>query len=70
MIRAIAELCPELEYRLISALKMAASMCHSDRIEVKEKVDQCGETITIGYNMLCLTVEKLPGMGWGNWLAG
>ena len=62
MIRAIAELCPELEYRLISALKMAASMCHSDRIEVKEKVDQCGETITIGYNMLCLTVEKLPGM--------
>jgi hypothetical protein len=61
VIRAIAELCPwpELEYRLISTLGMASSMCHSERIEVQEKVDQCGRIVIIGLPRLTRLTYKV-----------
>ena len=62
VIQATAILCPELRYRLISALKMAASICHSERLDVLPQVSQQGKTFMLTPEMQSMTVEHLPGI--------
>lgn len=62
IIQAAAIFCPELRYRLISALKMAASLCHLERLDILPQIVQQGKTLTIPTEMQSMTVEQLPGI--------
>ena len=62
MMLAVQNLCPELIHRLITGLKVAASLTHVERLNIMESVKGTGEIGTLSNEQVQMTLTELPGM--------